>query len=505
MSISTGIPSNWNVPLFWATVDGSQAGSLNAPQAALLIGQGSASQNAALNNVPTPVFSGALADQNYGAGSMLARMIKAFLKSNTTQQLWAISIPDPAGVAASGSIKIASQATAPGTLTVYIAGQRIQITVQSTDTPATVATNLNAAIAAVTDLPVTSTVDGVDNTKVDLTAKWKGTTSNGISIVPNFLGPPGGEAFPVGLTLTIVNMAGGTGVPTFTNAISAIQGQVFDYVALPYTDVATMPVWNTEYGFGPGGRWNYTRQQYGMIFTANTDTYANLITFGLGQNSPVMSTLAVEQQSPSPIWEWTAAYCACGALGFTDDPARPLQTLEMFGILPAPVQNRFTISQLNSLTNSGLAIQATAPDGNPMIMREQTQYQLNSFGQSDTAFGLLTVIATLAALLRNMKSSITSKYPRVKLVPDGTPLGPGQQAVTPTDIKAELVAEYQLSCFNGLTSSIPVFKSLLLVQINTQNPNRVDVLYPPVLAGQLRIFAALAQFRLLAPITVPGP
>ena len=120
------------------------------------------------------------------------------------------------------------------------------------------------------------------------------------------------------------------------------------------------------------------------------------------------------------MWEWSAAYCALAALGFTDDPARPLQTLEFLGILPARIQNAFMQAQNNALTNSGFAIQATAPDGNPMILREQTQYQLNSFGQGDTAFGLLTVLATLQELLRRMKAAITTKYPRVKLVPDGT-------------------------------------------------------------------------------------
>ena len=77
-----------------------------------------------------------------------------------------------------------------------------------------------------------------------------------------------------------------------------------------------------------------------------------------------------------------------------------------------------------------------------MILREQTQYQLNSYGQADTAFGLLTVLATLQELFKRMKSAITSKYPRVKLFPDGTKLGPGQAAVTPTMIKAELIAEF---------------------------------------------------------------
>jgi hypothetical protein len=91
-------------------------------------------------------------------------------------------------------------------------------------------------------------------------------------------------------------------------------------------------------------------------------------------------------------------------------------------------------------------------------------------------------------LLRRMKSAITSKYPRVKLVPDGTKIGPGQAAVTPTDIKAELIAEYGNAIYDGLAADMANFKSNLVVEIDNNDPNRVNVLWPPRLAGQLRQF-----------------
>lgn len=571
MTVSTGIPESWNLPLFWAVVDGTKAGNLTEAQRALMAGQ-MLSSGQAQANVPIAVGSPALADQMFGQGSMLARMCKAFFKCNATQQLWAAPVVDPAaGQAAAGTITITAGSVS-GVFTLYIAGQKVQISVASTDTATNIATNFAAAVNAIPDLPVTASAAlGV----VTLTCKWKGLTGNDVTIIPNYYGLYSGEVFPTGLSvaitavqvatsaatttssptltfasvpLTVVagmtaydkttsaavgtvlsatattvtlaanassavasgdtiefrsalggSLLGGNGEPDFTAAISAIQSVEYDFVALPYTDSATMAAWNAEYGFNSGGRWDYTRQQYGMIFNARRDTYANLITWGLAQNAPVMSTMAVENDSPSGIWEWSAAYTALGALGFSADPARPLQTLEFLGILPARLQNRFSQTQLNSLTNSGLAVQAVAPDGNPMIMREQTQYQLNSFGQADTAFGLLTVLATLMELLRRMKSAITSKYPRVKLIPDGTKIGPGQAAVTPTDIKGELISEFASAMYDGLVADLADFKANLVVEIDDTNPNKVNVLWPPQLAGQLRQFNALAQFRLLYP------
>ena len=98
-----------------------------------------------------------------------------------------------------------------------------------------------------------------------------------------------------------------------------------------------------------------------------------------------------------------------------------------------------------------------------------------------------------------MKAAITSKYPRHKLAPDGTRFGPGQAIVTPIILKAELVAELRELEYDGLTAQVDQAKKALIVEIDDQNPNRVNVLHPPRLMGQLRTFAVLEQFRLNYP------
>ena len=592
MSISTGIPSNWALPLLWAVVDGSQAGNLTESQPALLVGQaflggdaavapkGGMSGNGLLTldplypvtanatlgtykvvftsatafsvtppingmtqgagqvgtpymgaikfniaagsapfavgdefdvavgglptgnaayNVPVPVGSLALAKLMFGEGSMLERMVAAFLQGNTTQQLWAIPVPRPvAGIKATGSIGIATAPTSSGILTLYIAGQKVQVTVYSTDTQASIATNLAAAINGLTTLPVTAVVDGTVVGKVNLTCRWHGLTGNDVTIIPNYGGVYDGEMLPAGLMLAIGAMAGGNGNPDFTAAISAIQSKQFYHVAMPYSDTGSLQVWDAEMGFGPTGRWNFTRQQYGWVYNYRRDTYAGLLVWGLTVNSPVISTMGLEPMAPSPVWEFAAGYCAQGSAALLDDPARPLQSLEIPRCLPATADQRFSQSQLNSLTNSGLAIQGVAPSGNPMILREATQYQRNQYGQADTAFALLTVLSNLAELLSRMKSAITSKYPRHKLGQDDVNYGPGQKIMTPSLAKAELVAEASAAIRDGLMQNLSAFKKNLLVEIDDNNPNRLNVLWPPQLMGQLRQFDVLAQFRLLA-------
>jgi phage tail sheath gpL-like len=213
-------------------------------------------------------------------------------------------------------------------------------------------------------------------------------------------------------------------------------------------------------------------------------------------NSGVESVMAFEETTPSPMFEAAAAYAAKAQRALINDPARPLQTLSLNNIKACPIPDRFDFEEVDSLASNGLAIQEVGSDGQPMILREQTTYQLNLYGQSDDAYELVTTLATLAALLRNQKQEITSKYPRSKLADDGTKFGPGQAIVTPGIIKAELVNQYQIDQWNGLVENLSAFKANLQVERDPNNPNRLNVLYPPDLINQLRIFAVLAQFRL---------
>jgi phage tail sheath gpL-like len=466
--INTGIPENWLLPLFWLTVDGSQAGGSVQSQPVLLIGQKLAVGIAAMN-IPIPIGSKAVAKQQFGVGSMLAGMCAKFLDNNPGQQLLAIPIADPSGGApAGGSLNITAAATVAGTYSLYIAGQLVQVGIGAADTGSVIATNVAAAINALTTLPVTAAVDGAVITKVDLTCKWTGLTGNDIQISDSYLGLAGGQALPGSMAITYVPMAAGAGVPNFTTAIANIASLTFKHVCMPYTDTASLASWATEFGFGSTGRWSYQRQQRGWIYQAYRNDYADALTFGIAQ-------------------------------AFLDDPARPLQTLELTGVLPAPMAGRFPQTELNTLAGSGLAVQAVDANGVPAIARESTQYQLNAEGQSDTAFSLLTVLSNLDALISAMQSAITSKYPRHKLAPDGTRFGPGQAILTPTAAKAELVSQARAAEFNGLMSNVAAFIANLVVQIDPANPNRLQVLWPPQLMGQLRQFTLLAQFRLMYP------
>lgn len=492
----SSIPQDWKLPLFWAEVDPSKAGLWTIRQPALLVGI--MKGGVALPDVAIPIGSQAQANKQFGEGSELALMFRAFFAGNSSHEVWGLPVAEPAaGVLATGTIIVTLAGThEAGTIHLYIAGKHVPVNIAAADTVSQIHTAIAAAINADFDMPV-SAVGTAPN--VTLTANWKGVSGNDIDVRDSYYGRMGSEELPTGVTVAYSGggmLASGAGVPVFTTAISNLGERAFEYVALPYTDSTSVQAWNLEYGFTDAGRWGWMRQLYGHIFSAKRGAYADLITFGQTNNSGQLSIMGVELEAPSPVYEWVAAYTAKAARGLTNDPARPLQTLSLTNIKPAPLQDRFNRQELNVLASYGIATQEVGSDGAPMILRESTTYQLNLYSQGDDAYELVTTLATLARLLRNQRQAITSKFPRHKLANDGTRFGAGQAIVTPGLIKAELVAEYRIDEFNGLVEDVRSFKENLIVERDANNPNRVNVLYPPDLINQLRVFAVLAQFRL---------
>jgi len=137
-----------------------------------------------------------------------------------------------------------------------------------------------------------------------------------------------------------------------------------------------------------------------------------------------------------------------------------------------------------------------ASDGTVAIENLITTYQENSFGAADDSYLQIETLFLLMYVLRAQRSLVTSKYSRVKLAADGTRFAPGSAIVTPSIIKADLIAQYGTMEYAGFVQDSKTFAQELIVEKNATNPNRVDVLWPGTLINQLRIFALLAQFRL---------
>jgi phage tail sheath gpL-like len=485
------IPSNLRTPLFYAELDNSQANTANGTQRTLIIGQITSSGTATPG---VPVISQGVADAAAAGGtrSVLAAMTKAYRAVDTIGEVWYLPLADDgAATAAAGSIVFTAVPTSAGTLSVYVAGTRYQLPVTASMTTTAMATALYQLIAADLTAPVIAT--NATAGTVTLTAANKGPLGNDIDIRLNYGGALAGEATPAGLAVTITAMSGGATAPSLSTPLANLGDKGFDFIVCPYRDTTTLDALKAFLN-DTAGRWSWTSQIYGHVFTLHQGTLSALTTLGDARNDQHASIVGMGS-SPTPAYVAAAIIGAACANSLRADPAMPLQTVTLPGLLAPAQAARFVLTDRNTLLNNGIGTITVADDGTCALENVITTYQLNGFGEPDNSYLEVETMFTLAAVLRRLKTAVTSKFARVKLAANGTRYAPGSGIVTPNVIRAELIAEYRAMQDDGLVQGADEFAANLIVQQNATNPNRVDVLYPAILIDQLRQLAVLMQFR----------
>jgi len=494
MSVSfNNIPSNIRVPLFYAEVDNSQANSAQEVQRTLILGQKLAA-GTAVNNTLEFVSRTDDAKTLYGEGSILARMHEIYRGIDPFGEVWCVGIDDASGTQATGTIAFTGPATAAGTINLYIAGQKIAVSVASGDSATVIGAAIAAAVNADGDLPVTAaSVTGT----VTFTARHDGTLGNDILLQLNYRGLAGNESLPAGVAATITAMASGATDPTLTAAIAALGDEKFDFIIHPFSDTTSLTALKTLMN-DTAGRWSYLKKIYGHCYTAKRGTAGALATFGDGINDQHHTIVGIEASMPSPLYEVAAAYGAKNAAFLRADISRPTQTGELVGILPAPAGSRFTITEKQSLLENGIATQVYG-GGAVRIERAITTYQKNANNLPDDSYLDSEDMHKIAYVLRDLEGVITSKYGRAALANDGTRFGAGRVVVTPAIARGEIIARCYVLEELGLLENIEVMKQYLIVE--RSGSNRLNVLFPPDFVNGLRIFALIAQFRLQYPAT----
>jgi phage tail sheath gpL-like len=490
------IPSDNRVPLFYAEMDNSAANTAVSGAPSLLIGMALPEADIPLNQLVI-MPSKDLAKKMAGRGSQLARMVEAYRQVDPFGELWVIAVPDN-GEPATGTVTITGAATDSGTVNLYVGTRKVQVTVATGDTGNQVSQALLRAINNNVDLPVTAeyqtTSAGAAQGTVKLSAVNGGPVGNSIPLTLNYFGTASGEEVPAGLSVQTGKMRGGVGDPDLSQAISAMGDEPFDYIGLPFSDANSLQLMSVEMN-DSAGRWSYIRQLYGHVYTAKTGSLSELVAFGDSLNNQHITIAGYEKEVQTCVDELVGYRLGRAAVFLRIDPARPTQTGELTGALPAPTGKRFTVTEQNSLLAHGIAT-AYTESGVLRIQRDVTTYKTNAYGVADNSYYDSETLHTSAYVLRRLKSVITSKYGRHKLANDGTRFGPGQAIVTPAVIRGELGATYRQLEREGIVENFELFQKYLIVERNQNDPDRLDILFPPDYVNQLRVFAVLNQFRL---------
>ena len=325
-------------------------------QKTLIVGQRLAA-GTVLANVAVDVFSDTDAATFFGRGSVAHLMARSALQANNYLALTMIALDDAvASVAASGTVTITGPASAGGVLTLAVGDQTVVVAVAAADTATVIAAALVAQIAKQPDLPVTAAaVAGV----VTLTAKNKGVLGNGLKV--------SAVAAAAGVTVAVVAMAAGATDPTIATALATVFAAGHNIIISAWNDQTSLTALRTHLDAVSG-----PLEQRGAVgIFAHTGTLAASTTLAGLINSGRISGLLVPNGYEASF-EVAAAYGA--VVASEEDPARPLNTLPLTGILANPLANRLgRVEQENALYN-GITPSEVGPGEKVQIVRAITTY-----------------------------------------------------------------------------------------------------------------------------------
>ncbi|EKH2496770.1 phage tail sheath subtilisin-like domain-containing protein [Salmonella enterica] len=494
------IQSDNRIPLVEIEFDNSMAvvGTPAPHQRVLMFGQanlkdGKVDGTGALDT-PVRITRDAQAVSLFGRGSMLAWMVREFIVINPDTELYVIAQGAGTGNADAGSLTLSGTATGDGVLSVYVGGRRYQVAVAGGQKGKALADRLAALINADRDAPFTAVSAapagadvGADASVVSLTARFISECA-AHDIRLNYYD---GETTPDGLTVVITPPAAKAANPDITRSVANMGERQYNYVVMPYKDLANLNVLSAELL----KRWGPVKMSDGAVWMAHTGTQGEITAFGESRNDFLFTCSAVPK-APEPDYIWAASVCATCAPSLSTDPARPLQTLAVSSRLAPQSADRLTREERNLLLHGGIATVTVAAGDVVQIERQVTMYRVNKYGDVDPSYLDIETIYTLSYLRYSLRTFITQRFPRHKLADDGTPVAPGQPIVTPKIVSLQLIALGEEWVDQGLVENLDTFKKNLLVERNADDRNRLDVLCTPDLVNQFRFFAAQIRFIL---------
>lgn len=428
-------------------------------QKVLIIGQRIAAGTVAANIV-TDVFSDGDAATYFGNGSQLHLMCRAAIKANPYLSLQAIAMDDAgAGVLASSTVTLTGPATAAGVLTVKIAGKPVQITIAAADTATAIAAALAAQIALQPDLPVTAAAAlGV----VTLTAKNKGTQGNNIKIEA--------ATTAAGTAVAVVAMANGATDPTIATALATVFAAGHDIIISAWNDATSLAALKTHLDSVSG-----SLEQRGAIgIYGHTGSLASATTLAAGINFG--RTSGANFKVPEQPCELAAAYGA--VVASEEDPARPLNLLQLTGITAPALADRLSRTEQESALYNGVTPLEVGPGEVVQIVRAITTYTLDAQSVPDISLLDLTTIRTLDYVRKACRERIALRFPREKL----------SERTAPRVRDQLLDVLYKLEELE-IVERVDANVDGVIVERDLQDPNRLNAKIPVDVVNGLHVFA----------------
>ena len=413
-----------------------------------------------------------------GPGSQLYETFREARLKSPVATIYVSAIP-VTGTAAAWTVTIGTLPAAGGTGILEIAGRKIPLSVAAGATAAAVATALAAAINAYADpltqayLPVTA---AAASNVVTLTARHAGATMNEIEVASD-AGLAGNIFGPAGV-LTIAQSVTGSGTASVATTLANLGDYPFDMVISPFSDTSNCDAAQAAFS-DVSGRWAWYVQLYGHYWTVMTGDTAAKTSFGLARNDATITTLG-RTASPTPSWEWLAAYAARQFAWLTDDTngnaARNQSDIPLEGIRPPRSRALWPNYQINNtLLGSGISTWKVNGAGQVVIEKTVTMRRVNAAGMPDSVFRSVQVRYLVMLGLRFLRAGLSYRHAN-KAAAAANP-GNLPAISTPDDVRADLIALYGELVDRGLFSDKAGFARRLKVEQDASNPSRFNIAF----------------------------
>lgn len=408
---------------------------------------------------PVQLFSDAEAADLFGQGSLAHLMVRQAFANNPYLDLTVIGIADhSAGVQATATVTLSGTATAPGVVEITIGDKQVSTAVNTGETAATVAGRLKTAITAA-DVTVTASGSGA---AVTLTAKHKGEIGNesGLTV----------STGNTGLTYQANAFTGGAKNADIATALSKVAGKHYHIICSPFSDDANAKALSNHIT-----NVSNAIEQRGCIGVLGMSATLSTTTTATGKINDGRITCAWYKGAVEPNGIIAAGYAA--VLAFEEDPAKPLNTLEIKGLAVTPDAQWPLFAECNNALYNGLT-PLTVVNNRVQIMRAVSTYTKSANNTDDPALLDITTIRTLDYVRRSVKERIALRFPRDKLSDRLLP-----------KVKSEILDVLIKLDQAEIIENAEANKGKLVVARAQNDPNRVNAIIPADVVNGLHVFA----------------
>lgn len=385
----------------------------------------------------------------------------------------------PEAVAASGNIGVTGTATETGSGSVYIGGIKADFAVIKDDTASEVMTKIKTAIDGILEMPVTT---GVVSENLPLTAKFKGTSGNMITLVV--------DCSVKGLTFSTQAMANGAVDGDVSGALEKI-GQVWETFVLdlfPYNDTSRLDkfqAWGED-------RWGVLNKRPALVAHGCTDDYSTRTAVTDARPTDYINFLITSVGSRELPFVVAAKGLVSDIITTADkDPASGYK-----GLLTSlhagsdEVQENYLVRNMSVNKGASTNIKnGSVAELNDIV----TFYHPGNEGKYPSRRYVADLVKLMNVVFNVRLIMEADEMKGAPLIPDKDVVT-NPNAVQPKVVKTAFVNLAKSLTEKAILCDADFTKKNLEVDIDSENPKRLNVVFPVKLSGNIEVSSTDVHF-----------